>query len=342
MPLVTAAIIGGGASLIGGSMAASGANKAARTAANAQLRAAEIAAEEQRFRPVGVTTRFGKSQFQFDPEGRLSGAGYEASPEILALQDRLSALYGDSLGLAEMAPETAQGLFNLGTGYLSESPEAARQRIFNQLQAVREPAQMREEQRLGAGVFGRGRAGLNISGMGQPELFALAQAREEQRASDALAAEQQAQQQIGFGTGLLSTAYQLPVQALSPFQAQFGTQQLLEEAARAPLDIGAQLGGRSAQAGANVGNTLLQGGQAAANLRLQGSLVGQQLQSNALTDLLGNKQFQQGIQGLFGGSGSTAAPSIYSPGYGQPSSTGLNPAYAGPNWGYAPSMPIVP
>jgi hypothetical protein len=299
MPWISGAIIGG-ASLLGSSMAGSSANKAARTSANAQLKAAEIAAEEQRFRPVGVTSRFGTSQFQFGPEGRLTGAGYEASPEILALQDRLSALYGSSLGLAEMAPETAQGLFNLGTGYLSETPEAARQRIFNQLQAVREPAQMREEQRLGAGVFGRGRAGLNIAGMGQPELFALAQAREEQRASDALAAEQQAQQQINFGTGLLGTSYQLPVQALAPFQTQFGLQQLLEESARAPLDIGAQLGGRSAQAGANVGNTLLAGGQAAANLRLQGSLVGPTMAYNTLADLAKNKDFTSGIAGLFG------------------------------------------
>ena len=328
------AVIGGAASLLGGSMASSGANKAARTAANAQLRAAQIAAEEQRFRPVGVTTRFGTSQFQFGPEGRLTGAGYEASPEIQALQDRLSALYGSSLGMAEMAPETAQGLFNLGTGYLAESPEAARQRIFNQLQAVREPAQMREEQRLGAGVFGRGRAGLNIAGMGQPELFALARAREEQRAADALAAEQQAQQQIGFGTGLLSTAYQLPVQALSPFQAQFGTQQLLEEAARAPLDIGAQLGGRSAQAGANVGQSLLAGGQAAANLRLQGSLAGQQLQSNALADLFSNPQLQQGLRGLFGQQQQAPAP-IY------PSSAPIFPGVQTPvlqdfSGGYSP------
>jgi hypothetical protein len=329
------AVIGGAASLLGGSMASSSADKAARTTANAQIKAAQIAAEEQRFKPVGITSRFGTSQFQFGPEGRLSGAGYEASPEILALQDRVSALYGDSLGLAEMAPETARGLFNLGTGYLSETPEAARQRIFNQLQAVREPAQMREEQRLGAGVFGRGRAGLNIAGMGQPELFALAQAREEQRASDALAAEQQAQQQINFGTGLLGTSYQLPVQALAPFQTQFGLQQLLEQTAQQPLDIGAQLGGRSAQAGANVGNTLLAGGQAAANLRLQGSLVGPTMAYNTLADLAKNKDFTSGIAGLFNSPTTVpASPSIYSLGYGQPSSTGINPAYAGANWGY--------
>ena len=322
---VEAALIAGGASLIGGAMGANATRSAANRAASAQKKAAQIAADAQRFRPVGVTTRFGQSAFEFDRRGNVSGASYTPSEEIKALQDRLSQLYGDSLGYGEEAaayvPEvvgTGRGLFGLGQQYLAESPDAARQRIFNELQDVRLPAQMREEQRLGAGVFGRGRAGLNISGMGQPELFALAAAREEQRARDAFAAEQQAQQQIEFGRGLLGgglglqeAGYGLQSSALGPFQTQFGLSQTLEEAARAPLDIGAQLGGRSAQAGANVGQTLLQGGQAAANLRLQGSLAGQQLQTNALADLLGNRQFQQGASGLFGNLRQMASPIIY-------------------------------
>ena len=311
---IEAALIGGGLGLIGSSMAGRSAERAANTAADAQLQAAQIAAEEARFRPVGITSRFGTSAFQFGPEGRLAGASYTASPEIQALQNRLSALYGDSLGLAEMAPETARGLFNLGTGYLSETPEAARQRIFNQLQAVREPAQIREEQRLGAGVFGRGRAGLNISGMGQPELFSLARAREEQRAADALAADQQAQQQIGFGQGLLGSAYQLPVQALAPFQTQFGTAQQLEAAAQDPLNLGAQLGGRTAQAGGTAASALLSGGQNAANLRMQGSMVGPTLQANALADLLKNPQVQQRVGGLFGNVQQMMSPMIYGSG----------------------------
>jgi hypothetical protein len=297
---IEAALIGGGLGLIGSSMAGRSAERAAKTQAAATERATQLAAEEARFRPVGVTSRFGSSQFGFDPEGRLTSAGYTASPEIAALQDRLSTLYGDSLGLAEMAPETARGLFNLGTDYLSESPEAARERIFKQLQAVREPSQIREEQRLAAGAFGRGRIGLNISGMGQPELFSLARAREEQRAADALAAEQQAQQQIGFGQGLLGSAYQLPVQALAPFQTQFGTAQSLEAAAMEPLNLGAQLGGRQAQAGSTVGQLLGSGLSNAANLRTQGSMVGPTLGYNALADLLKNQQVQRSIQGLFG------------------------------------------
>ena len=61
---------------------------ASQYAADAQERAAQLAAEEARFRPVGISTRFGQSQFQYGPEGRLSGASYTTSPEVQALQDR--------------------------------------------------------------------------------------------------------------------------------------------------------------------------------------------------------------------------------------------------------------
>ena len=346
------AIVGGGLSFLGSRSAGRSAESAANTSANAQLEAARMAAEAQRFRPVGITSRFGTSQFTMGPEGYLESAGYTASPEIQALQDRLSALYGGALSQAEQQQafqpaitQQAQGLFNLGQGFLSESPEAARQRIFNQLQESRLPAQMREEQRLGAGVFGRGRAGLNIGSMGQPELFALGQAREEQRMRDVLAAEQQAQQQIEFGRGLLGSGlglqeagYGLQTAALGPFQTQFGLVSELERQAQQPLDIGAQLGGRSATAGANVGQTLLAGGQAAANLRLQGSLAGQQLRTNTLADLLSNPQLQQGVRGLFGTQllpASQAAP-IYQASAPIYPSTAVTPTLMDYSGGYSP------
>jgi len=319
------AIAAAATSLIGGSLAARGARQAADRAAQAQIEAARIAAEEQRFRPVNVSTRFGASQFQFGPEGRLSGASYTASPEIRALQDRLSALYGTSLGQAEEAqaaamPLQAAGrrLFELGGGYLAESPEAARNRFMQEQQALLEPSRMREEARLGAGAFGRGRAGLNIGAAGQPELFALAQARREQDLRLAAQAEQAAQQRIGFGAGLFGTgagmygtSYQMPVQALAPFQTQFGLSQLLEQAAQQPLDIGAQLGGRTATAGANVGRTLLEGGMGAARTQLQGALVGPSLLAESASRINYNQLFDR----LMGG---RTAPGVNVSGFGYP------------------------
>jgi hypothetical protein len=307
MPIV-AAVIGGGAALLGSSMASSGANKAARTSANAQLRAAEIAAEEQRFRPVGITSRFGQSQFQFDPEGRLSGAGYTVSPEIQALQDRLSALYGTSLGQAEQAQATAAplgagatGLFSLANQYLATSPEQARQQFMNEQYALLDPIRQQEEQRLGASVFGRGRAGLNIGMQGQPELAALAAARRTQDLQLAAGAEQAAQQRAAYGAnlfetgaGLLGQQYGIQTQALGPFQSQFGLTQQLESAAQDPLRLGAELGGRTAQAGAQAGQSLLTGGLGAAQTRAQGAMVGPSLMASSLSNI-GN-QYLQGYQ----------------------------------------------
>ena len=335
------AFIAAGASVLGGYLSGKSAEKAARTSADAQLQAARIAAEEQRFRPVGMSTRFGTSQFGFDG-GRLTSAGYTASPEIQALQNRLSALYGTSLGQAEQAQAlgaplgaAGQGLFGLGSQYLATSPEAARQQYMSEQQALLRAPRMEEEQRLAASVFGRGRAGLNVGATGQPELAALAGARRQQDLALAAQAEGAAQQRLGFGAGLfgtganlLGTQYGLQTQALAPFQQQFGVSQLLEQAALQPLDIGAQLGGRTATAGANVGQTLLSGGLGAAQTQLQGSLVGPSLMAQNISgfgqNYLQNRQQQQLLDKLLG-----SRPSSSGFGSGSSSTLGAN---------YFPSM----
>lgn len=123
---ITAALIGGGASLLGGLFGGRSAERASRAQAAAQERAAQLAAEEARFRPVGVTTRFGRSTFEYGPEGRVSGAGYEVSPELRAYQDRLMGLAGRGLTQAEQAQGlyaplmgAATGLFGAGQQYLT-------------------------------------------------------------------------------------------------------------------------------------------------------------------------------------------------------------------------------
>ena len=78
MALGAAAIVGGGA-LLGGYLSGNAAKDAAGTSAQAQLQAAQIAADAQKFRPVGITTNFGSSNFQFDNNGYLTGAGYSRS-----------------------------------------------------------------------------------------------------------------------------------------------------------------------------------------------------------------------------------------------------------------------
>jgi hypothetical protein len=320
MPIITAAAISAGAGLLGSRMAGKSAERAANTSAQAQLQAGREAASASAFRPIGLTTRFGSSNFAMgtDQYGNpiVTGAGYTPSGEITALQNRLSALYGDSLGQAEQAqalgaPMGAAGqrLFGLGEQYLAQSPEMARQQYIAEQQDLLRAPRMEEEQRLAASVFGRGRAGLNVGAAGQPELAALANARRQQDLALAANAEQAAQQRLGFGAGLFSTGgtlignqYALQNQALAPFLSQFGAQQGLEQAALQPLEIGANLGGRNVNtAGANA---LLQSGIGAANTRLQGSLVGPSLTANALSKVNYENLFNKLMSPTSGGWGS--------------------------------------
>lgn len=263
--------------------------RAAETAAQQQAEAARLGAIASAFRPVGMTTRFGSSQFQMetDPETglpRVTSAGYTVSPELRAIQDRLFGLTGGALSTAEQAQaaaapigEAAQQAFGLGAQYLGESPEAVRQRYINQQQALLEPTRAREEQRLASSVFGRGRAGLNVGDVGQPELRALAEARRSQDLQLAAAAEQAAQQQIGFGTSLFGTGasmlgqqYAIPTQALAPLQSYLGTSQTIEELGQQPFQLGMQLGGAVTQ-GSQAGGSLLNAGLSqAAQTRYQG------------------------------------------------------------------------
>lgn len=320
--MATAAIVG--SNLVGSALAGRSAERAADTSAQAQLEASRIAAEAQRFRPVGITSRFGTSQFGFDDKGYLTSAGYTADPEIQRLQNQLIGLAGYSLspetiGRAAAESEliggagtrlfgTAGDITRLGQQYLATSPEAARQQFMREQTALLDPIRRREEDALARSVFGRGRAGLTVGAQGQPELATLAAARRTQDLQLAAQAEQAAQQRAQFGTGLVSTGaglfgtaggmlgsrYQYQTQALAPFLQQIGAAQTLEQMAQQPLDIGAQLGGRAATAGQAVGQSLLAGGTAAAQTRLQGSLVGPSLMAQNLAGF--GQQYLQGQQ----------------------------------------------
>lgn len=295
---------------------------AAERAAQQQAEAARKAGYAASFRPVGVSTRFGSSQFteEIDPVSglpRVTAAGYTVDPELRAIQDRLLGLTGGAVSDVEAARMeamplggAAQNLFSLGGQYLAESPEALRQRYMNQQMELLEPGRQREEERLASSVFGRGRAGLNIGNMGQPELFALAQARREQDLSLAANAEQLSQQQLGygaslFGTGasLLGTKYGIPTQALGPLQSYLGTAGTIEEMGQQPFTLGMQVGGSSAQAGSSAGSLLGSGLSQAAATRYQGV---QQANAANAAFITGAMQAAAGAYG--GGGGMQAKP----------------------------------
>jgi len=288
--------IGAVLGFLGAQEQASATESAANTSAAAQRYAAQQAAQAAMFRPVGITTRYGSSQFQTSPEGYLTGASYNLSPELRGYQDRLMGLTGGALSQAEMAQQqyaplqsAASGLFGLGQQYLGQSPEQVAAKYIQQQQDLLAPSRERQMAQLQNQLFQQGRSGLSVGATGMrpsgaaglgattPELEAYYNAIAQQDAQLAAQAQQAGQQNVAFGAGLFGTGagmlgqYQAgQVGALSPFSAYLGAGQTIESLGQQPLDIGAQLGGRAATAGANVGQSLLQGGLNAARTQQAG------------------------------------------------------------------------
>ena len=286
----SAALVLGGANIVGGVMAGNSARSAANTSAAAQLEAARIAADAAKFRPVGVTTRFGASQFEMSPEGYLQSAGYTVSPELQQYQDQLRALSQQQIQQGLMAPQqyaplqgAAGGLFSLGQQYLAQTPEQAAQKYMEQQQNLLAPTRERQYAQLQNQLFQTGRGGLSVGGTGlrpsgaqglgasNPELEAYYNAMAQQDAQLAAQAQAAGQQQTAFGAGLFGSGSQLlgqyqagQVGALSPFQTSLGLGGTIEQMGQQGLEIGSALGGKSATAGANVGQSLLAGGMSAA------------------------------------------------------------------------------
>lgn len=289
-------LLSAGASLLGGFLQGESSRKAAETSADAQLRAAQLAAEESRFRPVGVTTRFGQSNFQFDPSGRLSGAGYTVAPEMQAYQNRLMGLAGQGLTQAEMAQQqyqpltgAATGLFNLGSQYLQQTPQQVAQQYMQQQQDLLAPSRERQMAQLQNQLYQTGRGGLSVGATGMrpsgaaglgattPEMEAYYNALAQQDLQLAAQAQQAGQQNVAFGAGLfgqgsnLLNQYQVgQVGALAPFQNYLQTTQGIESLAQQPLALGSELGGRASTAGANAGQFLSRAGTTAAITRQAG------------------------------------------------------------------------
>jgi len=318
---IEAAIIGGG--LLGGAMQGSSARRAAQIQADAQREAAQMAAEESRFRPVGITTRFGQSNFQYGPEGRVTGAGYELAPEFQAYQNRLLGLAGQGLSQAEMAPGvlaplTGAGasLFGLGQQYLAETPEQVAAKYMAGQQNLLAPSRERQYAQLQNQLFQTGRGGLSVGATGMrpgggaglgatnPELEAYYNAIAQQDAALAAQAQQAGQQQLAFGTGLFGTGAQLydlygrgQVGALAPYQAYLGGATGLEALGQQPLELGSALGGRIANpTGANA---LYGGGLKAAESMYKADAYNPF--ATALTSFTSNPAAARNLQSMFGG-----------------------------------------
>jgi hypothetical protein len=311
-------LIAGGLGLLGSSMQANAARDAAAASAAAQRDAARIAAEEARFRPIGITTRFGQSQFTTGPDGRVSGASYELTPELRAYQEQLMGMTGGAgLDYLSRAPglyapmtDASQRLFNLGQRYLAESPEQVAQRYMTSQLDILAPQRERQLAALRNEQFQAGRSGLSVGATGlrpgggaglaatNPEMEAYYNALAQQDAELAARAQEQGQRQLAFGTTLFGTGADLLggyqrglVGSLAPFQGYLGAAGDIESLGQQALSLGSSLGGgntASAQALLTGGLGAAQTMQGANALNPTASFL-QGLSTNQdLTSALGN------------------------------------------------------
>ena len=310
--LDTGNTITSGLKTVGGFLQTEEDKAAAKLAADKVTAATQAGVEGSQFRPVGMTTRFGTSNYTYDPvTGRMTSAGYQLSPEAKNAQDRLVGLAGRGLTQAEAAQQQfaplqtgAQSLFGLGNQYISQSPQDVAQNYINQQMALLQPSRETELANLQNRLFQQGRTGVSVAqggtmGATTPELQALYNARAQQEAVLAANAQQAGQQNVLFGSNLLTQGAQAmgnyyggQQAAYSPYTTALGQVQNLESLAQQPLQMGASLGQQSATAGFNAGRLGLQGAQAAGEL-----LTGKAATTNPYASLLSgfDPAFAQGI-----------------------------------------------
>jgi hypothetical protein len=305
---------------LGGGLLQSQTDREAAQEGAASINAAtQQAVQGAQFRPIGMTTRFGTSQFQYDPvTGQMTGAGYQLTPEARAQQDRFAALAGQGITQAEAAQQQfaplqtgAQSLFSLGNQYLAQSPQDVAQNYINQQMALLQPGRELELANLQNRLQQQGRAGLSVAqggamGATTPELQALYNARAQQEALLAAQAQQAGQQNVTFGAGLLGTGAQTlgnfyagQQAAYAPYTSAMGQVTGLETAAQQPFTMSTGLAQQVSQAGANAGQLGLRGATSAADISM-----GRAATSNPFADLLygvgSNNALAQGIQNIFG------------------------------------------
>jgi hypothetical protein len=282
----------------------------------------ETAAAKQaaQFRPIGMTTRFGASQFGFDPvTGQLTSAGYTLSPEAKNAQDRFVRLAESGIQQAEGAQQAfaplqtgAQSLFGLGNQYLAQNPQDVAQNYLNQQMALLQPGRELELANLQNRLQQQGRGGLSVAqggalGATTPELQALYNARAQQEAQLAANAQQYGQQNVLFGAGLLGQGSQAMGQyyggqqaAYAPYTTALGQVQGLETAAQQPFQLGVGLGKETSTAGYNVGRLGLTGaGQSVA--LATGADATRNPYASAISGLAANPALGQYVGGLFSG-----------------------------------------
>ena len=265
-------LIAGGVGLFGTKLSTEAATAAAKAAADAQ-----------KFKPVGVTTRFGTTDYKYDEDKNLISAGYTLSPELKAIQDKLMS--GATLSLDEAKKvadlydplkKASASLFDLGTSYLAKTPEQVAADYMAKQQDLLAPSRERQLSQLQNTLFQTGRGGLSVGGTGlrpgggqglraaSPEMEAYYNALAQSDAALAAGAQQAGQQSVLFGKGLLGAGGEFlgkytagQTSAYDPFKTLLSTAGAVESMGAGALDVGTALGGRTTTASSNAARTLL-------------------------------------------------------------------------------------
>lgn len=260
-------LVGGLLSGAGSYLQNNSATGALNTAAGQQAQNASMA----QFRPVGITSRFGQSGYNYGPNGQLIGAGYQVAPDIAAMREEALRQSGANLGYAgqaqgQVAPaqQAAQSMFNLGQGYLAQNPQDVAQQWMTSQQALLQPSRDQSYAQLQQQLQNTGRAGLSMAqggslGAANPEAQAYYNSLAQQNAQLAANAQQQGQAATQFGAGLVGTglntisgAYGAQNAAYQPYASSLAAASGLEALGQQPMTTSLQYGQAASGAGANV------------------------------------------------------------------------------------------
>ena len=300
-------------SAIGTNYAANQMAGAQNSLAQQQLALGQQAANNAQFRPVGVTSRFGTSGFQYDQNGNLIGAGYQVAPDIAAMREGLLGYAGQNLtnagaaqGLFNNAITGAGNLYNLGSQYVAQSPQAAAQQWMGQQQQLLAPGREQQLAQIQNQQFQQGRGGLAVGGTNQgytagapglaatnPQMAAYYNAMAQQDAQLAAQAQQQGQAQTTFGQGLMSgglnlanAGYGLQNAALAPYNTALTGASTTEALGQNPFDLSTALGAQQATAGKSMAAILSDAAKQAADTQQTGITGTTTAISGAVTGLV--------------------------------------------------------
>lgn len=273
-----AGLLAAGLKLGGGYLAGKSAVDAAQTSSDAQIKAAQIA-ESAKFRPVGITTNFGSSNFTKDAQGNVTGAGYTLSPEMLAQQAKLMGVSEQALqqylgaqGATAPMGDAAQRMMTLGNSYLATTPQEQAAKYMAEQQALLATGRERYVNNMLTGEYNRGTYGLSVGGTStgmnaaNPRLEALFNAQRQQDLGLAAQATQGGMDYAKFGgamTGLggsmLRDMYGTQTAAYDPYKTALGGATSAEALGQDSLKLGMDMGNTVTAANARSGTLLANG-----------------------------------------------------------------------------------